>query len=81
MNRKNKLRNNSTPALMVRNPLHNHPLLQKGGMHKKTNKALRRKNKVNMNKEWLTQNIVRILSKPFLMFSTHQIKSINIANK
>jgi len=49
MNRKNKLRNNSAPALM--------------------------------NKEWLTQNIVRILSKPFLIFSTHLIKSINIANK
>ena len=40
-----------------RNPLHNHPLLTKGGRHTKTNKAVRRKEKIAIKKEWLPQNI------------------------
>lgn len=43
--------------LRRRNPLHNHPLLFKGGMHKKSNKALRRIEKVKVKKEWLPQNL------------------------
>ena len=46
-----------------RNPLHNHPLLKKGGVHKKTNKAVRKHNKQSIKKEWaepiVLQNIIR----------------------
>ncbi|MES9993986.1 MAG: hypothetical protein ABW098_18705 [Candidatus Thiodiazotropha sp.] len=37
-----------------RNPLHNHPLLSKGGVHEKTNKAKRRKEKQNLRKGWFS---------------------------
>ena len=43
--------------LHKRNPLHNHPLLFKGGMHRKTNKSRRREERVMLKKEWLPQNI------------------------
>lgn len=43
--------------LQRRNPLHNHPLLLKGGVHRKTNKSIRRIGKVKMKKEWLPQSI------------------------
>jgi hypothetical protein len=57
MIRKIKLRKNMVINLPMRNPLHNHPLLSKGGVHKKTNKAIRRKEKIAVKKEWLPQNI------------------------
>jgi hypothetical protein len=34
-----------------RNLLHNHPMLSKGGVHEKTNKAKRRKEKQNLYKK------------------------------
>lgn len=40
-----------------RNLLHNHPLLSKGGVHRKSNKSKRRLEKVKMKKEWLPQII------------------------
>lgn len=40
-----------------RNPLHDHPLLYKGGIHQKTNKAKRRNDKIRMKKECLPHNI------------------------
>ena len=40
-----------------RNFLHNHPILTKGGVHKKSNKSKRCLEKVKMKKEWLPQNI------------------------
>ena len=40
-----------------RNLLHDHPLLTKGGVHRKSNKSKRRIDKVKMKKEWLPQNI------------------------
>lgn len=43
----------------MRNPLHNHPLLRKGGVHRKTNKSMRSKDKVNMKKEWLPQSVLQ----------------------
>ena len=36
----------------VRNPLYQHPLLGKGGVHSKTRKALRRRDKLALRKEW-----------------------------
>ncbi len=39
-----------------RNHLYNHPLLHKGGAHEKTHKAKRRKDKVKLKKEWLSEN-------------------------
>jgi len=42
----------------MRNPLHNHPLLHKGSAHKKTNKAIRCKEKTAMKKEWLPQSML-----------------------
>jgi len=43
--------------LRRRNLLHNHPLLCKGGVHRKTNKSNRSLEKAKMKKEWLPQNI------------------------
>ena len=40
-----------------RNLLHNHPLLGKGGAHSKSNKSIRRQDKVKIKKEWLPKNI------------------------
>ncbi|MCG8486980.1 MAG: hypothetical protein AB2551_16065 [Candidatus Thiodiazotropha sp.] len=37
-----------------RNLLHNHPLLRKGGVHDKSNKAKRRKEKQNLRKAWFS---------------------------
>lgn len=36
----------------LRNPLHGHPLLGKGGLHKKTHKAKRRNDKQALRKAW-----------------------------
>ena len=47
----------TTINLSRRNPMHNHPLLRKGGIHKKTNKTLRSKEKIMIKKEWLPQSI------------------------
>jgi len=35
-----------------RNPFHNHPLMFKGGVHEKSDKAKRRTEKQKMKKEW-----------------------------
>ena len=35
-----------------RNPFHNHPLMQKGGVHEKTNKQKRKGEKQKWKKEW-----------------------------
>lgn len=39
----------------LRNQWHDHPLLRKGGVHAKTHKALRKKEKQNLRKEWRCQ--------------------------
>jgi hypothetical protein len=36
----------------VRNVLHDHPLLRKGGVHQKTNKAKRRNEKQKLKQDW-----------------------------
>ncbi len=38
-----------------RNPLHNHPLLSKGGAHRKIYKSMRLKENAKLKKEWLQQ--------------------------
>lgn len=38
--------------LKVRNPLHGHPLLQKGGVHEKSKRTLRRNTRQQLRKEW-----------------------------
>lgn len=43
--------------LRRRNPLHNHPLLFKGSMHRRTYKSKRRKENVKLKKEWLPQSV------------------------
>lgn len=43
--------------LSKRNPMHDHPLLSKGGIHRKTNKSKRCLDKMKIKKEWLPQNI------------------------
>ena len=47
------------PAQLIRqrNLLHDHPLLHKGGIHRKNNKAKRRLEKIKIKKEWLPQSI------------------------
>jgi hypothetical protein len=36
----------------ARNILHDHPMLRKGGVHQKSNKALRRKDRQKLKKDW-----------------------------
>jgi len=57
MTSKTKSHKSVVAKLSRRNPLHDHPLLSKGGEHRKTNKSKRRLDKVKMKKEWLPQNI------------------------
>ncbi len=55
-----------------RNPLHDSPLLKKGGQHGKTKKAARRGDKVAFKKEWCSP-IIQSLSNPktsFVQFNT-----------
>ena len=40
------------PNSKPRNPFHNHPLLRKGRVHEKTNKAKRKGEKQELRKEW-----------------------------
>lgn len=36
----------------LRNPFHNHPLMRKGGIHQKLDKAKRQHEKQKIRKEW-----------------------------
>jgi len=36
----------------ARNPLHDHPLMRKGGVHEKSDKAKRRNEKQKLKYEW-----------------------------
>jgi len=51
----------------MRNWLHDHPLLGKCGIHEKSEKAKRQKQKVKLKKEWFDQSTIDdcILMKPF----------------
>lgn len=40
-----------------RNPFYQHPMMQKGGAHQKSNKALRNQNKCSLKREWPKQNL------------------------
>ncbi len=44
--------------LRSRNPLHDHPLLSKGGAHQKASKAIRQRDKTSLKKEWLPHEMV-----------------------
>ena len=44
--------------LKARNPYHDHPLLQKGGVHEKSNKAKRKGEKQKLVKEWCSLMIL-----------------------
>ncbi len=68
-------------SIVMRNPLHNHPLLRKGGTHKKTNAALRQKEKTALKKEWLPQNIFKQYVLENLLFMLpYRINSIRGPN-
>ena len=51
----------------LRNPFHDHPLMNKGGVHEKSDKAKRRIDKQNLkNGEWYEQSVYKnILFIPF----------------
>lgn len=57
---------NSLKSRKVRNPLHDHPLLKKGGTHEKSKKTLRRKDRQQLKKEWFA-----------LMVITHSLMNAN----
>ncbi len=56
---KNKSKSSKTKItkLSRRNPMHDHPLLCKGGIHQKTHKSKRCLDKIRIKKEWLALNI------------------------
>jgi len=59
-----------------RNPMHNHPLLKKGGAHRKTNKSKRRLDKMAIKKEWLPLNIFsRVYLGESFLVSQHQLSN------
>ncbi len=60
-----------------RNLLHNHPLLSKGGVHRKSNKSKRRLEKVKMKKEWLPQTIFSIVYFGEVTLCSYQYKYIS----
>ena len=41
----------------VRNPFHDHPLMQKGGVHEKSYKAKRKGEKQKLKQEWCSLKI------------------------
>ncbi|MCU7843233.1 MAG: hypothetical protein KZQ93_05270 [Candidatus Thiodiazotropha sp. (ex Monitilora ramsayi)] len=51
-----------------RNLLHNHPLLRKGGVHEKTQKAKRRKEKQALRKGWFSLSAYCVLRESHLLF-------------
>ncbi|MBT3013731.1 MAG: hypothetical protein KUF77_10250 [Candidatus Thiodiazotropha sp. (ex Lucina aurantia)] len=53
-----------------RNPLHNHPMLRKGGVHDTTNKAQRRKAKQNLRKAWSSLSTYCVLREDHALAST-----------
>ncbi len=61
MTSKTKLPKSVVAKLSRRNPMHDHPLLSKGGEHRKTFKSKRRLVKVKIKKEWLPQNIFSVV--------------------
>jgi hypothetical protein len=70
--------------LVRRNPLHNHPLLCKGVLHRKSIKSKRCLEKVNLKKEWLPQSIFLLVyfeEATLMMCITRiNIKIVAIAN-
>ncbi len=52
----------------VRNPLHDHPLLRKGGVHDKSKKTKRRCEKQKLRNEWrsLMTFLISIIKEPHL---------------
>ncbi len=42
----------------ARNRLHNHPLLKKGGVHEKSEKSQRQKEKMKLKKLWSYLNLI-----------------------
>lgn len=48
-----------SPPPKRRNPLYDAPLLRKGGVHDKTNKAKRRKEKMGLRREWAAPSATR----------------------
>ena len=42
----------------MRNPLHNHPLMKRGGVHGKTNKAQRQQERQALKRQWRYAKII-----------------------
>lgn len=57
MTNKIKFPKTKITKLSRRNLMHDHPLLSKGGLHRKTHKTKRFLDKINIKKEWLPQSI------------------------
>ena len=72
-----------------RNLLHNHPMLRKGGVHEKSNKAKRRSDKQALRKAWFFPSMWfnRVLGKGLVGQSTpkpnrrgtHQVARLDLA--
>lgn len=62
---------NSNPMRM-RNPLHNHPLLKKGGEHRKSNKTLRQQARQALRRGWRSLMAVKMT----VMRQRHPAQSI-----
>lgn len=48
----------TTKSNKARNLLHNHPMMKKGGVHQKSNKAQRKKEKQALRKAWFSPSTV-----------------------
>lgn len=47
-----------TVSQRFRNPLHDHPLMRKGGVHDKTNKQKRKSEKWAWRKQWCSSTVL-----------------------
>lgn len=63
-----------------RNPFHDHPLMRKGGVHEKNNKAKRKGEKQKLKKEWcsLITLIQCYLKTPFNCVGSLMIKHLTV---
>ncbi len=71
---------NSNHKSNARNPFHNHPLMRKGGVHEKNNKAKRKGEKQKLKKEWcsLMTLIQCYLKTPFNGAGSLMIKHLTV---
>lgn len=61
----------------MRNPLHDHPLMKRGGLHEKSSKAQRQQDKQSLKRQWRYSKMDRGL---FLYNATQRVQRVSEGN-